>query len=365
MIGRATLTGYIAKRFFWVILGMFCLNMLLIFLIDFVEVLRISTKNGGASFFSVAWITLLRLPAFAEISMPFATLAGSIGSFLLLSRSSELIVVRASGMSAWQFIMPGVWVALFLGILATCLYNPLAALAKAESERVYAEVFGKAKSVFKNKRTSGSWLRQDSIDGQSIISAKGVANGGTLLTNVTIIQYDKKQRFSERIEAAQARLEKGRWVLDHASVSAIGKEPALYKKHIVNTYLTPTHVRDALGSANSISFWQLPRFIDAAEKAGLSANRFKIQYQLLLSRPFVLISMVLLAATCSLKGFRFGNIQSMVIGGLAAGFVYFIAAEVSRNMGISGLTWPPTAVWAPVLIACCLTTTVILFQEDG
>ncbi|MGH1352950.1 MAG: LPS export ABC transporter permease LptG [Methyloligellaceae bacterium] len=365
MLSRGTLTRYMFMRFFLAILGVFFLFLFLIYLIDLVEMLRVATKRGGATFFTAAWITFLRLPAFAEICLPFAVLAGSIGSFLLLSRSSELIIARASGMSVWQFIMPAILVAILYGIISVTLYNPLAALAKAEAERFYAETYGKSTSVFKSAKSSGAWLRQNSVDGQSIISATNVANGGTLLTNVTIIQYDKNGKFFERIDAQKATLKNGRWVLSEVWVSLVGRDTVFYKNFVVSTNLTPTRVKDAFGSANSVSFWELPRFIDIAEKAGLSATRFKVQYQLLLSRPLVLISMVLLAATCSLKGFRFGNIQQMVISGLAAGFVYFMAAEVSRNVGMAGLTAPAIAVWVPVFIACCLTITVLLYQEDG
>ncbi len=365
MFSRGTLTRYMFMRFLLAILGVFCLFLFLIYLIDLVEMLRIATKRGGATFFTVAWITFLRLPAFAEICLPFAVLAGSIGYFLLLSRSSELIIARASGMSVWQFIMPAIMVAIVYGVVSVCLYNPLAAYGKAEADRVYAETYGRSKSVFTSRKKNGAWLRQNSVDGQSIISAANVANGGSLLTDVTIIQYDKNDSFFERVDAKKAVLQNGRWLLTEAWVSSVGRESVFYKNFVVSTKLTPTRVKDAFGSANSISFWELPRFIDVAESAGLSATMFKVQYQLLLSRPLVLISMVLLAATCSLKGFRFGNIQQMVISGLAAGFFYFMAAEVSRNMGMAELTAPEIAVWVPVFIACCLTITVLLYQEDG
>ena len=333
-------------------------------MIDFVEILRISTKFGGATFLHMAWITFLRLPSFAEICFPFAVLAGSITSFLLLSRSSELIIIRAAGMSVWQFVWPGVMVAFIFGLIAVCLYNPIASQAKTKAEQLYSELINRKANVFKSKHGS-AWLRQESVDGQSIISAKQVTNRGSTLTGVNVIQYDKNHSFFERIEAEKAVLFNGYWELHKAWVSGVGQDPVFYNTFLLSTKLSPTQVIDALAPANSVSFWQLPKFIEIAEAAGLSATRFKVQYQLLLSRPLLLISMVLLAATCSLKGFRFGNIQSMVIGGLFAGFVFFMVAEVSRNMGLSGITAPFVAAWTPVFIACCITLTVLLYQEDG
>ena len=64
-------------------------------------------------------------------------------------------------------------------------------------------------------------------------------------------------------------LKDGRWELEDAWVSAVGQEPALYKHYLLSTYLTPTQVRDSLGTEFSISFWDLPNFIEIAERAGL------------------------------------------------------------------------------------------------
>ncbi len=59
-------------------------------------------------------------------------MVGSIGALLSLNRKSELNVMRAGGMSVWQFLRPGLIVAAVLGIAAVALFNPLAATARSE-----------------------------------------------------------------------------------------------------------------------------------------------------------------------------------------------------------------------------------------
>ncbi len=78
-----------------------------------------------------------------------------------------------------------------------------------------------------------------------------------------------------------------------------------------------------------------------------------------------MIAMVLLAATCALKPFRFGKIQTMVITGLSGGFGVFILIELSRKLGMSGYITTGVAAWAPIAIASLLALTVLLYQEDG
>jgi lipopolysaccharide export system permease protein len=115
----------------------------------------------------------------------------------------------------------------------------------------------------------------------------------------------------------------------------------------------------------SVSFWDLPGLIEVAENAGLSASRFRVQYELLLSRPLLLMVTVLLAATVSLRSFRGGGVQTMVIAGMLGGFGFFLLSEVSRQIGIAGLAPPAAAVWIPVVVACFGSLTVLLHQEDG
>ena len=103
---------YVAKRFLLAILGAFAVCAVLIFMIDMVELLRLSRRATDLSDARLLWMALLRLPAFTEILLAFAVLVGSIGALLSLNRKSELIVMRAGGMSVWQFLRPGVTVAL-------------------------------------------------------------------------------------------------------------------------------------------------------------------------------------------------------------------------------------------------------------
>jgi lipopolysaccharide export system permease protein len=235
-----------------------------------------------------------------------------------LNRKSELIVMRAGGMSVWQFLRPGIVVALLLGVFAVTVYNPLAAAARSEAERLVAEAFGGEASLLAS--TGGeSWLRQDGADGQSVMSARAVADQGLSLTGVIAYQFDPRGRFVERIDAAKASLSDGYWELQKAVVSRPGREPEVFDAYTVSTYLTRERVGDALGSEIALSVWQLPSLIEVAERAGLSAARYRMQYAQLLSRPALLMAMVILAATVSLRSFRSGGIQTMVIAVIVGG----------------------------------------------
>jgi len=360
----STLWLYIARRFVISILGVFALCLALIFFIDFLELLREASKRDDVSMGQLVVIALLRLPKFAELTLPFAVLIGSIAAFMALSRTSELTVVRAAGISAWQFLRPAVAVALCLGLISTALYNPLAAFAKASADRLVAEVLGERnKSLLREDRPT--WLRQNGADGPSIIFAGSVADKGLTLSKITVLQFDRNRKFLERIEADRARLKPGYWALENARVTSEKGGTQKYGRYLLSTHLQRQHVMNSITSAKGVSVWELPKYIEFAEKAGLNSTRYKIEYYLLMARPILMVAMALIAATCSLRAFRFGGIQTMVVAGLSAGFGFFIFSELSRKVGVSGLVPADVAAWAPVILACLISVTVLLHQEDG
>lgn len=364
MFRGRTLRWYIAKRFIATILGAFIVCVALIFMIDLIELLRQARNSKTLSIFSLMWIAVLRLPAFSEILLPFAVLCGSIGALLSLSRKSELAVMRAGGMSVWQFLRPGMTVALVMGVLAVAVYNPVATEARNESERIMADAFGRETNLFA-KEGIGSWLRQDGADGPSVMNAKAVANQGLTLAGVIIFHYGKDERFLERIDADKAVLGDGYWDIQNAWVARAGREAEHFDNYTLSTYLTRERALDAFGAENSVSIHELPGLIEMAEKARLPVARFQVQYQLLLSRPALLMAMVLLAATVSLRSFRMGGIQTMVVTGMVGGIGFFLITEVSRQAGLAGFVPAAVAIWMPVLLACFVSVTVLLHQEDG
>ena len=131
------------------ILTTFLLCSVLIYLIDFVELLRQSGKYGEVPLPTLGLIALLRLPAYAEFLIAFAVLVGSITALLQLSRKSELTVMRAGGMSAWQFLRPGIFVAFAVGVLTVTVFNPLAAAGRTAAESLFAEAFGKEANLLR------------------------------------------------------------------------------------------------------------------------------------------------------------------------------------------------------------------------
>ncbi len=134
MTAAVTLSLYIVRQFLAAVLAMLAALTALVSLFDFIELLRRSVGKADATFALVSEIAALRLPYIAMEILPFAVLVGGIVCFWRLTRSSELIVARAAGVSAWQFLAAPVMCALLLGALATTAISPLSSVMFARAE---------------------------------------------------------------------------------------------------------------------------------------------------------------------------------------------------------------------------------------
>jgi lipopolysaccharide export system permease protein len=160
-------------------------------------------------------------------------------------------------------------------------------------------------------------------------------------------------------------LQTGAWRLTDVQVFSPVASPKTLSSHLLATSLTPDQVRGTFSNAAALSFWELPGAIELVRAAGLSSARYEIQYQLLLARPLLLATMVVIAAAVSLRVFRLGGVGKMVTIGVMSGFMLYVAAQLSEQLGEGGFLNPVVAGWLPVVCAAMIGCSVLLHQEDG
>jgi lipopolysaccharide export system permease protein len=359
-----TLGRYFAGRFVVSALGVFASIFLLLVLVDYIEMVRKTSGLVSASAITVAQTSLFRVPQLLEKMMPFCILIGAMTCYLALSRRLELVVARAAGVSAWQFIAPALASAVVLGVLATAAYNPMSANLRELSKRMEAELFGSAPGGG-IQDASGFWINQVNTDGQVIINAARSEQQGVRLTGLTLFRFDADYQFKERIEAREATLEEGRWLFKSARRYALDRPPVDQDSFELATNLTPAQVRNSFSTPETVSFWQLPTYIRSSESSGFATAGYRLQYHKLIAQPFLLAAMVMLAAAVSLRFFRFGGVQKMVLSGVGAGFLLYVLSKVTEDLSKAELMHPIAAAWLPVLVGGLTGFLALLYQEDG
>lgn len=359
-----TLSRYLGRQFLGVVVIAFGIFLALIFMIELVELLRRSADKPGISFGLLISMALLEVPRLGSKTLPFAILFGGMAAFLRLSRNNELVVARAAGVSVWQFIAPALVVAFIVGAFVVAIYNPISATLTTR--------FGQLESKYLDQQTSfiavstnGLWLRQADSTGQSVVHAQRMDGSGLTLEDVTIFLYGDVDRFLGRIDAQTATLRPGYWELGKVWVLMVNDQPRQYDSYRQETSLTQKQIEESFAREESISFWELPHFIQTAEAAGFSARRYEIYFHQLLATPALLCTMVLVAAAFSMRVTRMGGLLQMVLGGIFSGFLVYFLGNLAIALGLSGILPAPLAAWAPPVVVTLLGLAVLFHLEDG
>lgn len=360
----STLSIYIARTFFVSIAIVLGVLISLITVIDMVELLRRASGHDSASLGLVIQMTLLRVPFMTQKVIPFAVLFGGMFALMRLTRSHELVVARAAGVSVWQFLLPGLMLALAIGGFVVTTFNPFASATTWRYEELEAKYL-RGRSSLLAVSSTGLWLREGRPDGQSVVHALRVSPRNMELYDVTIFVYKGKDRFSYRLDADTATLRDGYWELKNALVSVPDQPSIFAADYRVDTELTRNQIQESFASPETLSFWQLPRFIATLEKAGFSALRHRLHWNAVLATPLLLFAMVLIAATFSLRLTRRGGTGLLVVGGLLAGFLLYFLTDLVRALGLSGSIPVVLAAWAPAGVSTMLGLAMLFHLEDG
>jgi lipopolysaccharide export system permease protein len=249
-------------------------------------------------------------------------------------------------------------------VIATVAYNPMSANLREASKRMEAELFGSAPGGG-IQDASGFWLNQVTSDGQTIINAARSEQQGVRLTGLTLFRFDPDQHFKERVEAREATLEAGRWLFKGVRRFSLDAPPIDQASLEIPTTLTEAQVRNSFSTPETVSFWQLPSYIRSSESSGFATAGYRLQYQKLLAQPFLLAAMVMLAASVSLRFFRMGGVQKMVLSGVGAGFLLYVLSKVTEDLSKAELMHPIAAAWLPVVVGGLTGFLALLYQEDG
>ncbi len=375
MTVAATLTLYVARRFLGACLAMLVGLTLLVALFDFIELLRRAATRPDAGFALVAQIAGLRLPFVAMQLLPFAVLLGGLLAFWRLSRSSELVVARAAGVSAWGFLSGPVLVALSFGLLGSLGVSPLSSAMLARAERL-DHAYLRSASGLTALAGGRLWLRQADRGlepgGQAILSGRPeserrptAAAAAFAMTDVSLWRLSANDRPLARVEAPRARLLPGQWVLEDAVVFNADRGAGPRQAVLFPTELTPDRIENSFASPDTLSFWALPGFIEVLEAAGFSAVRHRLHFQALLSLPVLAAAMALLAAGFSMRSARRGGVARMLAAGITAGFALFVIDRIAGEFGEAGTLPVVLAAWAPTLAGLLIALALLLHLEEG
>lgn len=359
-----TLSRYIGRQFLTWFLFLLMVLLAIILLLDAVELLRRAAGKPEATLGLVLKMSLLKLPETGQAVFPFVVLSAAMYTFWKLTRSQELVVARAVGVSAWQFLAPVLIAAFLIGVFKVGAINPAGAILISRFEQLENELLrGRANSL--NISRSGLWLRQVNEGDQILIHAESVVAGQFELRDVIVFLYDGVDNYAGRIDAKAAELRQGHWEIRNAWLNGANRQPEFFPLYRIPTDLTLETIEESFASPETMSFWELPAFIRTLESTGFSAVRHRLHFQSLLAQPFLFGAMVLFGAAFSLRQTRRGGTMIMIAAGILTGFVVFVMTDLILALGLSETIPVTLAAWTPAGISLLMGAAALLHLEDG
>lgn len=364
MLKPSIIHRYISKRFLSSLILVIAVVSAVIIVVDALEITRRSYGKATNVFYVVGMV-ILRTPMTLQEIMPFICIISGMLCYVKLSRNNELVVLRASGMSALQFMLPSVITAFTVGLLYILMLTPFTSQMFKKAEDMEDKLV-RNKTTVASALSHGIWLKEyvDGI-GNIVIHAKNVKHDASELSNVKFLIFDDSFTFKKRIDAEYAKITSEGWILSNINASTIKNLHNKFDTMIFKTSINIERLQDSFAKPNNLSFWQLPTFIDNMKIAGFSAIRHSQYFISLIFFPFTLAAMTLISGCFALKiSNRIQNNYELVVGIIVSFIVYFITQMINA-MGLSSAIPILFSVIAPIMLTTVFALFVILHREGG
>lgn len=364
-LAAPTLFRYLMRLFSINLLFMAFILMGIIWLFDVAELLRRAAKVDGVPLMVILQMGFLKLPDITLTLFPFITLFAALFTFWQLAKRSELVVLRAAGISAWQFLRPIFIVGALAGFFMITIINPISALFFQKYNHYEDQFLGRNNKPMVALFDEGLWLKQSTTDGYAIIHGNKISMPDWRLKGVFVLFFNKDNQFEKRIDAQAARLIDKEWVfknvIEHTKINGTNSKD----QFLMPTYLTAKDIEDSFASVETMGFWSLPNFIQTLDRTGFDSTKLRIHFHGLLSLPLLCVAMILLASLVALRPQRGGGTLFYIIGGVVIGFSVFFLSSFLQALGASHHVPIFLAAWTPAFLSILIGSTILLGQEDG
>ncbi len=355
-----TLAIYMAKMF---IVRTLAVLALLVLVLQALDLLGESGKilayagNGEAELWTYV---SLRAPQLVARFLPFSVLLGTIITLATLNQNSEVVSMKAGGLSAHQILAPLIVASMGVALFAFIFNETIVAPSTARLSQWEKVEFGPIPAE-SNVRTN-VWVK----DGNNLINARTVTGRGeqVVLRDITI--YNRTENgLKSLLQGDEARFTGLGWLLTGVTQFDVSTGTEEKKSELlVGDSIRPDQFTLTNVSADSLSIFALRTAIGELERAGRPTMSLKAGWWHKISGPMSSILMPLLGAVAAFGLARSGQLFLRAVIGMALGFAYFVADNFALAMGNIGAYPSLLAAWAPFLLFFLIGETVLIRTEE-
>lgn len=302
----------------------------------------------------------LRVPMLIARFLPFSVLLGTLIAFVGLNQNSEVVAMKAAGISAHQILAPLILASIGVAAISFA-FNELVVVKSARVVTAWSDNDYKPVPA-DSGILSNVWL----LSGDDLVRARFVGGAGRNFRAEGVTIYEREGAILLRvIRADRARPADGAWRLENARIYDAGmnllrKAPST----IAMEGVSPRALTLAKVDPEELDFFTLKDRIQQMERAGRPTDAALAGLWHKISGPASTLLMPLLAAVAAFGLARSGQVLLRAVIGMALGFAYFVADNFSIAMGNSGIYPPLMAAWAPFFLFLLIGETVLIRSEE-
>jgi lipopolysaccharide export system permease protein len=346
-----TLTRYVSRLFLGNLAAVIIGFAGLLQLLDLLNNTDRLFARHGDSLWVLARYAMLKTPEVIGFVLPFSTLLATLLTLARLSQNSEILAVKAAGLSFYRLLLCFMPAAALVAILNFYIVDQATPL----TQRMLIDWDAAAASLSESPADEGDggvWIR----DGRSLVRVSVVLNQGRELHDVTFFVRDNGGNLVRRITADVALyLEDGRWQLYDVESLVMerhaGGEFSRNASDVWEGTLVPGHYADIVAPPTSLTLDQLQSFTRSEGEIG---NRPAYYYETWLHKryavPAAVFIMVILAAPMAQTLRRNQRMATGLAAGVGMGFLYFVTEGVCQALGETGAIPAVAAAWSPGLL---------------
>jgi lipopolysaccharide export system permease protein len=367
-----TLAFYLARIFISRIVSVL---IMLVMVLQLLDLLGESGKilahpgNGEAQLWSYV---MLRMPQLVARFVPYSVLLATLLTFWPLNQNSEVIAMRAAGLSAHQILAPMLLTAMLVSICSFGFNERVVTRATTRLKAWQSTQYGAL--------PAGEGVHGDVYvgDGPDILSADNIGGSGAQMQmeGVTWYQRDSRGRILEQIRSPHATYvnlsggiptsgRSGGWLLDaprrfDTQTLAGGAMTPV----VVGRGVTPAQVEISTVDADGQNLFALARSINTLRANGRRTAELDGKWWHKLAGPLSALLMPLLGAVAAFGLARSGQLLIRAVIGMALGFTYFVIDNAALALGNFGGYPPLIAAWAPFLLFLLVGEAVLIRTEE-
>ncbi|MDP5102433.1 MAG: LPS export ABC transporter permease LptG [Erythrobacter sp.] len=358
-----TLTLYLAKLF---VLRIFAVLVMLVLVLLALDLLSATGKilaapgNGQAEILRYA---SLRLPQLVSRFLPYSVLLATLISLVTLNQNSEVVAMKAAGLSAHQVLSPLLLTAAVVALVSFGFNERVVTRANATLKAWESAEYGPIPPPSAGGVRSSVYL----TDGNNILSAATLTGVGKdiVLSGVTWYERAPGGIIRKQVRSTRATYAAPGWQLETpVQFDVAGAITETLPMLVVGENLSPERIMLQSVDPDSQSFWELSQTIDAFDAAGRNTDEMRAKWWHRLSGPLSALLMPLLGSIAAFGLARSGQLFVRAIIGMALGFAYFVVDNAALAMGSFGGYPPFLAAWAPFALFLLLGETVLIRTEE-